>query len=87
MSREGRRKDKTRAPKVTQRQWRRRAVFKVKEILLNSIDVYDSERIGNEGGEGVAMYDGERRSRMSNSKVESGQSRMRRKTRRRTNEP
>lgn len=63
MSREGRRKDKTRAPKVTRRQWRRRAVFKVKEILLNSIDVYDSERIGNEGGEG-AMYDGERRSRM-----------------------
>lgn len=39
-------------------------MFKVKEILLNSIDVYDSERIRNEGGEGEAMYDGERLSKM-----------------------
>jgi len=51
-----------RVSKVARRRWRRKAVFKVTEILLNSIDVYDSEHIGNEGGEaceGAAMYNGE----------------------------
>ena len=39
-------------------------MFKVKEKLLNSINMYGSERIGNEGGGGAAMYDGERLSKM-----------------------
>ena len=34
-------------------------MFKMKKTNLNSIDVRNSERIGNEGGEDVAMYDGE----------------------------
>ena len=34
-------------------------MFKVKEFLLNSIDVRDSKRIGNNGSEGAAMYNGE----------------------------
>jgi len=28
------------------------------EILLNCINVHDSERMGNEGGESAAMFDG-----------------------------
>ena len=42
-----------------QQRWRRRAVFKVKENFLISIDMQDSEHIETEGDEGAAMNKGE----------------------------
>jgi len=55
----GERKDETKAGGVMQQRWRRRAVFKVKEKFLISIDMQDSEHIETEGDEGAAMNKGE----------------------------